>query len=76
MTQKTESLEILPVSKVFDDHDDHEYLVKCPHCERIRGVEKEASLSAHFGEQYQDNLCDGWFEIAEGATLVRDVEDL
>lgn len=73
---KTKSLEILTVSKVFDDKQANEFLVKCPHCENVRGVEKEASLHGLGGEQYQDNLCDGWYEISPEAKIVDSVEKL
>ncbi len=76
MFAATCDLEILPITNVFDDKEGNEFLVKCPHCDRVRGIEKDLRLSELGGEQYQDNLCHGWFEIAADATLVRDIENL
>lgn len=64
---KTESKAILKVSLVFKD--DGEFLLKCPHCARIRGICDEfGTLSSLVGEQYQCD-CDGWFEIGSGVSL-------
>jgi hypothetical protein len=74
--EKTTSQEIRPVQELFDDKQSNEFLFKCPHCNRIRGINKEASLRDLKGEQYQDNLCDGWMEISPEAVLIHDVEKL
>ena len=71
-TEKTTSLEIKPVTKLM--RADGELLLKCPHCESIRGVEDEGD-EVH-GAQYQDNLCDGWYEISFNPKMVKKVEDL
>jgi len=73
---KTKSLEILPVNKVFNDEQQNEFLVKCPHCKNIRGIDKEGSLRNLGGEQYQDNLCDGWYELSPNAKIVNTIEEL
>lgn len=71
------SNKILSVEAVFDDKGLSEWLVVCPHCGHIRGIEKEGSLSNLQGEQYQDNLCDGWYEISNNATVsIKTVEQL
>lgn len=73
--EKKESDEIKPVIKFFKDGD--EFLHKCPHCSRIRGIENEfGTIEALTGEQYQDNLCDGLYEISRDAVMVNAVEDL
>lgn len=73
--EKTDSDEILPVSRIMIDGE--EVLLKCPHCGRIRSIDNETgNVEDLEGEQYQDNLCDGWFTIAESRTFIRDVEEL
>ena len=73
--EKTESTEIKPVTKLM--RDDGEFLLKCPHCGRIRGINDDFEDGEEvYGEQYQDNLCDGWYEISHNAVMVNDVEDL
>jgi hypothetical protein len=73
--EKTTSLEILPVDKVFKDSG--EYLLTCPHCSRLRGIDDEGgSIHRLKGEQYQDNLCDGWYSIADSVKVVGEVEEL
>ncbi len=68
---------ILNVEAVFDDKDSNEWILVCPHCGEVRGIEKEGSLSNLQGEQYQDNLCDGWYEISNNATAsIKTVEEL
>ncbi|MCP4528608.1 MAG: hypothetical protein GY833_22240 [Aestuariibacter sp.] len=57
------SNEIRPVDAVFDDG--AEWLLACPHCGKIRGIDKEGSLSNLRGEMYQDNLCSGWYELSQ-----------
>jgi hypothetical protein len=64
------------ITKVFNDKHENEFLFKCPHCDNVRGIEKEDSLRNLGGEQYQDNLCDGWYEISRKATFVETVKDL
>lgn len=76
MSKVTTSLEIRPITKVFDDKQAHEFLLVCPHCDAIRGIEKEGRLRELAGEQYQDNLCGGWYEISPTASLVGSVEAL
>jgi hypothetical protein len=76
MFEKTQSLEILAVKHVYNDKQDNSFLIKCPHCENIRGIHKEDSLRNLGGEQYQDNLCDGWYEISREAKFISSVEKL
>ena len=79
MFEKTESKEILIVTKAVNYKQENEFLVKCPHCNNIRGIDKadgSDSLRWLGGEQFQDNLCDGWYEISREACLVDDVEKL
>ena len=76
MWQKTESLEILSVDKVYDEKREREFLLKCPHCGHVRGIDKEDTLKGLGGEQYQDNLCNGWYEISRDAKLVTNIEEL
>lgn len=75
MTEKTASDEILMVRKFFAEND--EFLLKCPHCGRIRGIENETGdLDDLIGAQYEDNLCGGTYEVDDNPFLVRDVEKL
>lgn len=61
--------EILMVEKFFKEKD--EYALCCPHCKVTRRISSEdKELEELSGEQYQDNLCKGWFEISEYAMLV------
>ena len=62
--------EIKRVRRVSKDGGD--YIVKCPHCRRIMGVEGN-DLSEILGEQYHDSICGGWLEIDHGATFVREL---
>jgi hypothetical protein len=73
--KKTTSNEIKPVVKFFKDSG--EFLLKCPHCDSIRGISDEfGSIKKLSGEQYQDNLCDGWYYVSNNPTLVSDIEKL
>ena len=76
LPKKTTSQEILLITKVFDDKQENEYLLKCPHCGTIRGADKEGSLQDLGGAQYQDNICNGWYEISPDAVTVNDIEEL
>ncbi|PSV00486.1 hypothetical protein [Photobacterium kishitanii] len=72
MFQTTTSKYILPVTVLIRDKD--EFLLKCPHCGRIRGIPHETgSLHDVVGESYEDNLCSGSFEISYDAQLVTDI---
>jgi len=69
--------EILPVDDFFNDHQANEYLLVCPHCGQIRGIDRYASLEEFKGEQFQDNLCGGWWEISRNAIFsIKTVEQL
>lgn len=74
---------ILTVNRVSKDGGD--YVVKCPHCKSIIGVDGD-DLSEIRGEQYQHKRveyqglrgmqsvgCDGWFEVGRSATFVREL---
>lgn len=50
-----------------------EYIVKCPHCGRIIGIEGE-DMSEIRGEQYQHRACGGWMQIDRDARFVRELE--
>lgn len=71
MFWKTESKYILPVKKVM--REDGELLLKCPHCGEIRGVYDDEDA---IGSQYQDNLCDGHYEIDDDVVFVHSVSIL
>ena len=69
------SATVLLVSFVFDDGD--EWLYPCPHCGKIRGVEKEGALANLRGEQYQDNLCGNWHELSADCSIgIKTVHEL
>lgn len=73
--KKTTSNEIKPVVKFFKDSD--EFLLKCPHCDSIRGISDEfGSIKKLSGEQYQDNLCNGWYEISNTPLLIDNIDNL
>lgn len=73
MNDKTESDAILPVNKLF--WVSGEYYLKCPHCGRIRGVNDETGrFGDMLGGQYQDNLCDGHYEISMDANRVSSMD--
>lgn len=74
-TEKTDSLDILPVTLLFAEGD--ELLLKCPHCGSTRGIENDFNgLNNVKGEQYQDNLCDGWYEISFDAKLAKNISEI
>ena len=60
--------EILTVNRVSKDGGD--YVVKCPHCSRIIGIEGD-DLSEIRGEQYQHRACGGWLQVDHDARFVR-----
>lgn len=60
--------EIKTVRRVGKDGGD--YVVTCPHCRRIMGIEGD-DLSEIRGEQYQDKVCGGWLEVSQDAHFVR-----
>jgi len=62
--------EIKTVHRVSRDAGD--YVVSCPHCGRILGIEGQ-DLSEIQGEQYQHRACGGWFEVSERARFVREL---
>ena len=73
MPAETVTDEIKSVSRVSRDGGD--YVVKCPHCGWVIGVEGD-DLSDIQGGQYQhknNGRCNGWFEITRNARLVREV---
>jgi hypothetical protein len=73
--EKTQSDEIKPVSKFFIES--NEFLFTCPHCKSIRGIDNELGVIEKLaGEQYQDNLCDGWFEVDQNPIIVNDIEKI
>lgn len=74
---------ILPVRRV--SREGGEYIVKCPHCEVIIGIEGD-DMSQIRGEQYQHRRreyptprgtksvgCDGWMEVTNNASFVREL---
>lgn len=71
MFWKTTSESILPVKKVM--REDGELLLKCPHCGEIRGVWDDGDA---IGGMYQDNLCDGHYEIDDDVIFVNSVSIL
>lgn len=71
------SKKILSVEAVFDDSDANEWLIVCPHCGNVRGIDKEGSLSNLRGAQYEDNLCYGMYELSESVEAsIKTVEQL
>lgn len=73
--EKTKSDEIKPVARFFKEGG--EFLLKCPHCKAIRGINNEfGSINKLSGEQYQDNLCNGWFEVNRNPIIVHDLGKL
>lgn len=72
--EKTTSRSILPVTAVY--RDGNEFLLTCPHCGHRRGIEASEGLIDVVGEQFQDNLCDGWFEITDEVNVVADIDVL
>ena len=71
MFWKSESKYILPVKKAM--REDGELLLKCPHCGEIRGVYDDEDA---IGGMYQDNLCDGHYEIDDDVVFVHSVSIL
>lgn len=74
---------ILTVGRVSRDGGD--YVVKCPHCHEIIGIQGE-DLSEVRGEQFQHKRreypgprglktigCEGWLEVSHKATFVREL---
>jgi hypothetical protein len=74
---------ILTVKRVSKDGGD--YVVKCPHCGEIIGVQGD-DLSEVRGEQYQHKKreyqgprgmktvgCDGWLEVSHNAVFVKEL---
>lgn len=71
MTQQhTASAEILTVNTVSKDCGD--YVVKCPHCHTILGVEGD-DLSEVRGEQYKHRACGGWLQVSHNARFIRNL---
>lgn len=62
--------EIKTVNRVSKDGGD--YVVKCPHCGDIIGVEGD-DLSEIQGEQYRHRSCGGWLQIDFQARFVREL---
>ncbi len=48
------------------------YCVRCPHCQRLIGVEGE-DLDEVRGEQFRDPICRGWLEVSQTAAFVREL---
>jgi len=63
--------EIKIVSLISKDGDS--YVVKCPHCGHIIGVEGEDSTEVR-GSQYQHKRCGGWFQVNYTARFVKELE--
>jgi len=63
--------EIKTVRRVSKDGGD--YVVKCPHCKRIMGIEGD-DLSEIRGEQYKDPVCGGWVGLSHTAYFVRELD--
>lgn len=78
--------EILDVHQVSKDGPG-EYVVRCPHCRQVIGVEGER-LGEIRGEQYQHQKreligwpgsavgCDGWLQVASDAVLVDELPEV
>lgn len=62
--------EIKTVMRVSKDGGD--YVVRCPHCERVIGVEGD-DLSEIRGEQYQHGKCGGWLQVGFNARYVKEL---
>lgn len=84
VTINTASDLILTVCKVSKDGGD--YVVQCPHCKAIIGVQGQ-DLSEIRGEQFQHRRrefegprgmrsvgCDGWLEVSHDAVFVRELD--
>lgn len=52
--------------------DGGEYVVCCPHCGSIIGVEGDC-LNEIQGEQYVHKPCGGWLEVDYGARFVKEL---
>ena len=61
--------EILTVTRVSKDGGD--YVVKCPHCKAIIGIEGD-DLSEIKGEQYLCR-CGGWLQVGFNARYVKEL---
>jgi hypothetical protein len=57
--------EILTVSRVAKDSDGS-WIVKCPHCKRVIGLEDGPIR----GEQFQHRACGGWLEVSHDAKVM------
>lgn len=62
--------EIKSVRRVSKDAGD--YVVRCPHCQSIIGIEGD-DLSEIRGEQYQHRMCGGWLMVEHDARFVREL---
>lgn len=67
---RTATDEIKTVRRVSKDWGD--YIVKCPHCGQIIGIEGE-DISDVRGEQYKHFTCGGWLQVDHGARFVREL---
>lgn len=70
MNIESASDEVKVVRRVSKDGGD--YVVRCPHCRAVIGVEGE-DLSEIQGEQYQHRACGGWLMVDYGAHFVREL---
>lgn len=61
-------LSVIRVSKEAGD-----YIVKCPHCKSIIGIEGN-DLSEIRGEQYNHRACGGWLEVSHDARFARELD--
>ena len=48
------------------------FLVKCPHCNQLVGIEGD-DVSEVRGGQYQHKTCSGWIEVSGSARYIRDL---
>lgn len=48
--------------------EDGDWVARCPHCLRIVGMDGEETIR---GEQFQDRLCGGWFEVSSDALRLK-----
>lgn len=67
MSELTSEGVILSVGAFYNSHQTNEYLFICPHCSRINGLSRYASLHEFVGEMFKDELCGGWWVVSEVA---------
>ncbi|QGZ42680.1 hypothetical protein [Pseudoduganella flava] len=48
--------------------EDGDWIARCPHCLRVVGMNGEEPVR---GEQFQDRVCGGWFEVSSDASRLK-----